>query len=81
MPPRGFEPLTCALGKRCSILLSYEGKYFYNQDLKSLLDFLIPKRCSVGCSFGRQNGEVTGSNGWNVPTCRTHGQAKATRTV
>lgn len=25
MPPAGFEPATCALGKHCSIQLSYEG--------------------------------------------------------
>jgi hypothetical protein len=25
IPPAGFEPATCALGKRCSIQLSYEG--------------------------------------------------------
>ena len=27
VPPAGFEPATCALGKRCSIQLSYEGPW------------------------------------------------------
>ena len=39
VPPARFELATCALGKRCSILLSYEGLIFYRTVKEWLLSW------------------------------------------